>query len=118
MSGSACAPVIAEPAGGSGADALDDLERVVRGLGDELAFFRRRALDAERRVRDMLAQQHAAPPSIAQRAPADVARIAALEAENSALRARIAEAAERARAVASRMQFARQQDAAAEDGTA
>lgn len=104
-------------------DALDALEAVVRHLGDELAFFRRRALDAERRVKDLLAQQLAAaeraqqarapgrdePPSL----PADLTRIAALEGENEQLRVRLAEAAERARAVASRLRFARQQDDAA-----
>lgn len=117
----------------AGDDAFDRLERVVRALGDELAFFRRRALDAERRVRDLLAQQ--APGTAARgpepeaprpdRAPSDQARLDRvrldeLEAENAELRARIAEAAERARAVASRMRFARQQDAAAaaRDGVA
>ena len=112
----------AEPAVTVTPDALDTLERVVRGLGDELAFFRRRALEAERRLRDVLAQHSAASTSgaAAERAPAvDLARLGALEAENAELRARIAEAAERARAVAGRMRFARQQDdAAAADGTA
>lgn len=97
------------------ADALDALEAVVRHVGDELAFFRRRALDAERRLRDVLAAQAAAvepghgPRSLA----ADLVRIGSLEAENAELRARLGEAAERARAVASRLRFARQQDDAA-----
>lgn len=101
-------------------DPLATLERVVRGLGDELAFFRRRALEAERRLRDVLARQSAAA-AVAGGADspgrgsseADRARIAALEAENAELRARMAEVAERTRAVASRMRFARQQDDAA-----
>ncbi len=101
-------------------DALATLERVVLALGDELAFFRRRALDAERRVRDLLAAQQRAgtashPPG--EIAAPDPARMAALEAENADLHARIAEAAERARTVASRLRFARQQDAAAQDAT-
>ena len=103
-------------------DVIDTLERVVRSLGDELAFFRRRALDAERRVRDVLSQQASAGASVtassvavptARMVEADRARIAVLEAENAELRARIVDATERARAVASRMRFARQQDEAA-----
>lgn len=100
----------------STADPLATLERVVRGLGDELAFFRRRALEAERRLRDVLAQQSAAAAAgapVRVSSEADRARIAALEAENAELRARIVEAAERTRAVASRIRFARQQDDAA-----
>ena len=42
------------------AGAFDDLERAVRHLGEELAFFRRRALEAERRVRDLTVQVAAA----------------------------------------------------------
>lgn len=99
-------------------DALDALEFVVRGLGDELAFFRRRALDAERRLRDVLAQ-HGTAATGARAPEVDRARLQALESENAELRARIAEAAERARAVAARMRFARQQDeAAAAEGLA
>lgn len=93
------------------ADAFAELELVVRGLGDELAFFRRRALDAERRVRELL-------PSTKQSVGAEAglvdvgalqSRVARLEAENAELRERLAEAAERTRAVAERMRFARQQ---------
>ena len=99
-----------------GPDPLDALERVVRSLGDELAFFRRRAIEAERRLRDVLAQ-HAPTDGAARSAEADRERIAALEAENAVLRTRIADAAERTRAVASQMRFARQQEeAAALDG--
>ena len=32
--------------------AFAELERLVRNLGEELAFFRRRALEAERRLRE------------------------------------------------------------------
>lgn len=110
------------PADAPAPDALDTLERVVRSLGDELAFFRRRALEAERRVRDVLAHQSGASDGGAavsvRLAEADRDRMAALEAENAVLRARIADATERARSVASQMRFARQQDeAAAADGT-
>lgn len=103
----------ADEAAGDALDPLDALEAVVRHLGDELAFFRRRALDAERRLRETLAAQAARASEVRPRDPADVARIAALEAENAELRGRLAEAAERARAVASRLRFARQQDEAA-----
>ena len=104
--------MVAEPLASASSEAVDALERVVRNLGDELAFFRRRALDAERRMRDLLA--HQAPPrgdASGARPPAvDSARVHALEVENAELRARLAEAADRARAVANRMRFARQQD--------
>jgi hypothetical protein len=33
--------------------AFEELERLVRHLGDELAFFRRRALEAERRLKEV-----------------------------------------------------------------
>lgn len=103
------------PGDSAASEALDALEAVIRSLGEELAFFRRRALDAERRLRDVLASERprAEPPGGApavRSAEADAARIAALEAENADLRARMTDAAERARAVASRMRFARQQD--------
>ncbi len=94
-------------------DAVDALERVVRAVGEELAAFRRRALDAERRVRDLTAERDAvaAQPLGAPRTREDdLARLRALEGENAELRARLVEATERARAVASRIRFARQQD--------
>ena len=106
-------PNVGGPDGAEPADPLDVLEAVLRHLGDELAFFRRRALDAERRLRETLAAQLAAAGGVRPRDPADVARIGALEAENAELRGRLADAAERARAVASRLRFARQQDEAA-----
>lgn len=88
----------------------------MRHLGEELAFFRRRALDAERRVREL-----AHPPTdpAARPAAADVGelrqRVAALEAENAGLRDRLAEAAERTRALADRVRFVRQQAALGEE---
>jgi prefoldin subunit 5 len=105
-------------------EAFDELERAVRHLGEELAFFRRRALDAERRLRELTA--HAPPasagaglasPSIADPAHgADLrSRLAALEAENGDLRDRLAEAAERTRALADRVRFVRQQQQLAEE---
>ncbi len=95
--------------------ALDELERLVRHLGEELAFFRRRALDAERRVRELSALAVVAAPGAAAAtvvtsgSTGDGARLAELEAENTDLRARLAEAAERTRAMTDRMRFLRQQ---------
>jgi prefoldin subunit 5 len=96
---------------------FDELERVVRHLGEELAFFRRRALDAERRARELAAHPSVAG-SAALSAPATAssdttlqARLEAAEAENADLRERLREAAERTRALADRVRFVRQQAA-------
>ncbi len=120
------------------AAAFEELERAVRNLGEELAFFRRRALDAERRLRELsalgalgaAAAPQPAPAAPAPAAPAPAAadpqeagaprgalreRVATLEAENGDLRARLAEAAERTRALADRVRFVRQQQQLAED---
>lgn len=99
-------------------DSVEALSRIVYALGDELAAFRHRALDAERRVRDFVAEQAeaasaaglASPGGSARTREDAAARVRALEAENAELRARLVEAADRARAVASRIRFARQQD--------
>ena len=119
--GSAASPeVAATPT----AAAFDELERAVRHLGEELAFFRRRALDAERRLRELTAH---APAVSAGAAPAPAfiadpaqdaelrARVATLESENGDLRGRLAEAAERTRALADRVRFVRQQQQLAEE---
>jgi uncharacterized protein YceH (UPF0502 family) len=98
------------------AQRFGELERAVRHLGEELAFFRRRALDAERRVRELATHpvaagtltQADAPPTGAPD-PALHARLTALEAENADLRERLREAAERTRALADRVRFVRQQ---------
>ena len=109
--------------------AFRELERHVRQLGDELAFFRRRALESERRARELgEALQSATRPA----ADADVpdggpltpeARADRLERENAELRAenarltaesadaraRLAEASERTRQLVERVRFLRQQ---------
>jgi uncharacterized protein YbjT (DUF2867 family) len=114
------APVGPDPSVAPAAVVFDELERAVRHLGEELAFFRRRALDAERRLRELIAQQPAPAPAVAP--PGDAAsgaalrdRVAALEAENGDLRDRLAEAAERTRALADRVRFVRQQQLAEEE---
>ena len=94
------------------ATAFGDLERLVRLLGEELAFFRRRALEAERRWKEATAR--AAATTEGGRSTVDVGaltdRVVALERENEELRARLVEAAERTRAMADRLRFLRQQE--------
>ena len=93
--------------GASGAP-FDDLERAVRHLGEELAFFRRRALEAERRVRDLTGQVAAAglSDSLAAR---ERAYCSSRSAAPAARRPRRAAGAERTRALADRVRFVRQQ---------
>jgi chromosome segregation ATPase len=89
--------------------AFADLERLVRNLGEELAFFRRRALEAERRLRE-LTPEHAPAAGTPDQLRA---RVAELERENQDLRARLDEAASRTRQMAERIKFLRQQEGAA-----
>jgi chromosome segregation ATPase len=91
--------------------AFEELERLVRHLGDELAFFRRRALEAERRLKE-IAPSADGTGSERESVPALEARLSRLETENEELRARLAEAAERTRGMADRMRFLRQQQEA------
>jgi predicted nucleic acid-binding Zn-ribbon protein len=90
--------------------AFEDLERLVRHLGDELAFFRRRALEAERRLKELAPSDAAVTER--ESVQALEARLARAESENEELRARLAEAAERTRGMADRMRFLRQQQEA------
>jgi hypothetical protein len=90
--------------------AFAELERLVRSLGEELAFFRRRALEAERRWRE--ATEHAHPDAGPSR-EALHARVGELERENATLRARLDDAAERTRQMAERLRFLRQQEGGA-----
>lgn len=87
--------------------AFHELETLVRHLGDELAGFRRRALLAEARVRE-LEGKGSAPPSRAQQRDL-VARCADLEEENTALRTRLASGTMQARQMLDRVRFIRQQ---------
>ena len=99
-------------AAGPAAAAFAELERMVRLLGEELAFFRRRALEAERRWKE--ATTRAAGTAADGAHAIDVVgltdRVAALESENADLRARLSEAAERTRGMAERLRFLRQQE--------
>jgi hypothetical protein len=89
-------------------DAFDDLETVVRRLSEELAGFRRRALTAEARVRDL---EEAGGEGGVSGAEVIALReqVGTLEAENALLRGRIDAAAGRTRQMLDRVHFLRQQ---------
>jgi hypothetical protein len=89
----------------------ESLRRLVRGLADELAAFRRRALAAEARVRELETRE--GPPPTVNADPGLAARIVALESENAELHRRITAASARAERMRHRVRFLRQQ--AAED---
>ena len=91
--------------------AFRELEQLVRHLGDELAGFRRRALLAESRVRD-LESEESQPEVRQQRELGD--RLNQLEHENAILRSRLEAATERTRAMLERVRFIRQQAQGAE----
>ena len=87
------------------AAAYRELERLVHLLGEELAGFRRRAMQAESKLKAIDGSgigASAAPSS---------QRMAALEKENARLRTRLETAAERARQMLERVRFLRQQHA-------
>ncbi len=81
--------------------AFGELELLVRNLGEELSAFRKRAHAAEARLKAL-----GATPSGDASAEE---RVAALEAENERLRARIAEAGTQTRTMLDRVRFLRQQ---------
>jgi hypothetical protein len=91
--------------------AFRELEQLVRHLGDELAAFRRRALLAEARVRD-LESEEAQPDVRQQRALGD--RVNQLEHDNEVLRGRLEAATARTKAMLERVRFIRQQAQGAE----
>src|SRR5512144_2875699 len=91
--------------------AFRELEQLVRHLGDELAGFRRRALLAESRLRD-LESEESQPDVKQQRALGD--RVTQLEHENAALRGRLDSATARTKAMLDRVRFIRQQAQGAE----
>lgn len=91
-------PVLPE---GPAAKAFQDLEFLVRNLGEELATFRRRAHAAEARLK-ALGNTPAGDASAEE-------RVSTLEAENARLRARLEQATDRTRAMLDRVRFLRQQ---------
>ena len=81
--------------------AFEELEQLIRHLGDELSSFRKRALVAETRVKDLEGASNGAPVSSA--------AMAKLERENANLRARLEKATARTREMVERVRFLRQQ---------
>ena len=82
-------------------EAFQELQQLVRHLGDELAAFRRRALQAEARVKAL-----EGTPGAARVTPE---RIERLETENADLKRRLEAARDRTRQVLDRVRFLRQQ---------
>ncbi len=82
-------------------EALHELELLIRALGDEMAGWRRRAHEAEARLKEL--------EGGGQRAAFSGNGAAALEAENRELRRRLDAARERTRALLDRLRFLRQQ---------
>jgi hypothetical protein len=91
--------------------AFRELEQLVRHLGDELAGFRRRALVAEARVRE-LESEESQPDVRQQRELGD--RLNQLEHDNAILRSRLEAATARTKAMLERVRFIRQQAQGAE----
>ena len=89
-------------------EAFEELQTVVRRLSEELAGFRRRALTAESRLRDLESVSEDGGV-----APAEVItlreQVTALEQENAALRGRLDAAAGRTKQMLDRVHFLRQQ---------
>lgn len=81
--------------------AFADLEKLVHHLGDELASFRRRALQAEARVKALESS-----PGATRTSPE---RIEKLERENATLKMRLETARGRTRQMLERVRFLRQQ---------
>ena len=82
--------------------AFRELETLVRHLGDELASFRRRALQAEARTKELESASEGMTP-------AEALRLRKLEEENAELKKRLTGASERTRQMLERMRFLRQQ---------
>jgi hypothetical protein len=84
-------------------EAVRELERLLRTLGEQLASYRSRALAAEERLRHIdSTADHPEPPRVRE-------RTRALEQENASLRGRLDAAALRTRSVLDRVHFLRQQ---------
>jgi len=91
--------------------AFRELEQLVRHLGDELAGFRRRALLAESRLRE-LESQDTQPVMQQHRELAE--QVTRLEHENAVLRGRLDSANARTKQMLDRVRFIRQQAQGAE----
>ncbi len=84
--------------------AFQELELLVRALGEELSRFRRRALAAEAQVKQMESARETVSGTAA-----DPERVALLEADNAQLRERLVESSERLKGLRERLRFVRQQ---------
>ena len=78
--------------------AFKELEHLVHNLGDELAAFRRRALHAEARLKEIEGASASGGPASVE-----------LSKENAELRARLDAATAKTRQLLDRMRFVRQQ---------
>ena len=88
--------------------AFRELEQLIRALGDEMAAWRRRAHEAESRLRateDRLARDGTPVQAAAPIPPSN----AALQRENEELRQRLEAARQRTRQLMDRVRFLRQQ---------
>jgi hypothetical protein len=83
-------------------EAFRDLENLIRHLGDELASFRRRAIQAEARLRTVDGDGSGM-------GGLSIDRVSELERQNAEMRARLERATERIRQMSERMRFLRQQ---------
>jgi len=83
--------------------AVQELDTLVRHLADELAAFRRRALTAESRLKEVESHEGGAMALDLS------ARVNQLEEENEKLRVRLDDAAARTRQMLDRVRFLRQQ---------
>jgi predicted nucleic acid-binding Zn-ribbon protein len=83
--------------------AIHELDTLVRHLADELAAFRRRALTAESRLKEVESHEGGAMALDLS------ARVNQLEEENEKLRVKLDEAAARTKQMLDRVRFLRQQ---------
>jgi hypothetical protein len=88
--------------------AVRELDALVRHLADELANFRRRALTAEARIKDLESHEGGAVGFEL------ASRVAQLEQENEHLRTKLDAAGARAKQMLERVRFLRQQAQGAE----
>jgi hypothetical protein len=96
--------------------AFQELEKIVRRMSEELAAFRRRALTAEARLRDIDSVEGGGPPSSAELTELRK-RVQELEADNETLRDRMETAAGKTKQMLDRIHFLRQQAQTTTDRT-
>ena len=89
-------------------EAFHELEQLIGHVGEELSSFRRRALQAEARLR-MVEGDGTGAGAVRPE------RLAELERENAEMRSRLDQATERTRQMLERMRFLRQQQGLVKD---